>query len=135
MAKRVLVVDDDEDMQDLLRQALETESYNVTVAQDGLAALEILEQANPDLILLDLMMPRMDGSAFAKELHNRGLVPSVPIIVVSADVNAKQKIETMGADGYITKPFDLHRLLDEVAHFMEYLSKSDGTPTRSATSH
>jgi DNA-binding response OmpR family regulator len=135
MAKHVLVVDDDEDMQDLLRQALETESYDVTVAQDGLAALEILEQANPDLILLDLMMPRMDGTAFAKELHNRGLVPTVPIIVVSADVNAKQKIETMGADGYITKPFDLHRLLDEVAHFMEYLSSSDGTPTSSATSH
>jgi CheY-like chemotaxis protein len=125
MPKRVLVVDDDEDMQDLLRQALETESYEVTVAQDGLDALEMVEQASPDLILLDLMMPRMDGATFAKELHNRGLIPSTPIIVVSADVNAKQKIENMGADSYITKPFDLHCLLDEVAHFMEHLSLRD----------
>ena len=125
MPKRVLVVDDDEDMQDLLRQALETESYEVTVAQDGLDALEMVEQASPDLILLDLMMPRMDGATFARELHNRGLIPSTPIIVVSADVNAKQKIENMGADSYITKPFDLHCLLDEVAHFMEHLSLRD----------
>jgi CheY-like chemotaxis protein len=125
MPKRVLVVDDDEDMQALLRQALETESYEVTVAQDGLDALEMIEQASPDLILLDLMMPRMDGATFARELHNRGLIPSTPIIVVSADVNAKQKIENMGADSYITKPFDLHCLLDEVAHFMEHLSLHD----------
>jgi CheY-like chemotaxis protein len=125
MPKRVLVVDDDEDMQALLRQALETESYEVTVAQDGLDALEMIEQASPDLILLDLMMPRMDGATFARELHNRGLIPATPIIVVSADVNAKQKIENMGADSYITKPFDLHCLLDEVAHFMEHLSLHD----------
>src|ERR1051326_868233 len=135
MVKRVLVVDDDEDMQDLLRQALETENYEVTVAEDGLAALETLEHSHPDLILLDLMMPRMDGSTFAKELRNRQLVPSTPIIVVSADVNAKQKIESMGADGYITKPFDLHCLLDEVAHFMEYLSYNDSSPASSAPSY
>jgi DNA-binding response OmpR family regulator len=135
MFKRVLVVDDDEDMQDLLREALETESYEVMIAQDGLIALEVLEHIKPDLILLDLMMPRMDGSAFAKELRHRGLVPSVPIIVVSADVNAKQKIETMGADGYITKPFDLHSLLDEIAHFMVDLSSSEGVPIPNATSY
>jgi DNA-binding response OmpR family regulator len=135
MIKRVLVVDDDEDMQDLLRQALETENYEVIVAEDGLVALETLKQSSPDLILLDLMMPHMDGATFAKELHNRKLVPSIPIIVVSADVNAKQKIETMGADSYITKPFDLHRLLDEVAYFMGYLSSSDSSPTSSATPH
>lgn len=134
MAKRVLVVDDDEDMQDLLRQALETESYDVTVAQDGLVALEIVQQANPDLILLDLMMPRMDGATFAQELHRRGLATSVPIIVVSADVNAKQKIENMGADSYITKPFDLHCLLDEVAHFVVNLSVGIESPDRAASS-
>jgi CheY-like chemotaxis protein len=122
MGKRVLVVDDDEDMQDLLREALETEHYEVTVAKNGLDALGEVEKAVPDLILLDLMMPRMDGSQFTRELHERGFASSIPIIVVSADVNAKQKVEQMGADSYITKPFDLHRLLDEVSHFVEELA-------------
>jgi DNA-binding response OmpR family regulator len=122
MGKRVLVVDDDEDMQDLLREALETEDYEVTVAQNGLDALGEVEKAAPDLILLDLMMPRMDGSQFTRELHERGLAAEVPIIVVSADVNAQQKVEQMGADSYITKPFDLHSLLAEVSHFVEHLA-------------
>lgn len=114
MTKRVLIVDDDEDMQVLLQEALEIDRYEVSVAGDGVQALATLEQTTPDLILLDLMMPRMDGFTFAHEIQLRGL--HTPIIVISADVNARQRVEQMGARGYVTKPFDLFSLLNEVSH-------------------
>lgn len=125
MSKRVLIVDDDEDMQLLLQAALETEDYEVSVAEDGLVALQELEKDAPNLILLDLMMPRMDGYTFAKELQDRGLQSSIPIIVLSADVNAQQKVDQMGAESYVTKPFDLGDLLSEVSQFMEHLVPND----------
>ena len=121
MNKRVLVVDDDNDIQTLLQRILEDEDYQVVTAGDGLVALDEFEKSVPDLILLDLMMPRMDGYTFAEELRQRELRSSIPIIVLSADANAKQKVEQMGADSYITKPFDIGDLLDEISHFMEHL--------------
>ena len=122
MNKRVLVVDDDDDIQALLQMILESEDYEVVTAGDGLLALNELEKSTPDLILLDLMMPRMDGYTFAKELRQRKRQPTIPIIVLSADVNAKQKVEQMGADSYITKPFDIGSLLDKISHFMEHFT-------------
>ncbi|HLX41379.1 MAG TPA: response regulator [Ktedonobacteraceae bacterium] len=119
--KRVLIVDDDEDMQVLLQTVLENQEYEVVTAEDGLAALEELEKSAPDLILLDLMMPRMDGYAFTEELRQRGLQSTIPIIVISADVNAKQNTEQLGADSYIAKPFDVRDLLGEISHLMEHL--------------
>src|SRR2546427_9804725 len=116
MGRRLLVVDDDEDIQVLLKSVLESEDYEVITAGDGLVALNELEKSTPDLILLDLMMPRMDGYAFAKELRQRGRQSSIPIIVLSADVNAKHKVEQMGADSYITKPFDIGNLLGKISH-------------------
>jgi CheY-like chemotaxis protein len=121
MGRRLLVVDDDEDIQVLLKSVLESEDYEVITAGDGLVALNELEQSTPDLILLDLMMPRMDGYTFAEELRQRGLQSSIPVIVLSADVNAKQKVQQMGAEDYITKPFDLHDLLNKISQFMEHL--------------
>lgn len=126
MSKRVLVVDDDEDMQALLQTVLEKQEYEVVTAEDGLVALEELEKSIPDLIVLDLMMPRMDGYTFAEELRNRGLQSSIPIIVLSADVGAKQKINQLGADSYIAKPFDVRDLLGEISHFMEHLLPEEG---------
>jgi two-component system response regulator MprA len=125
--KRVLIVDDDEDMQALLQTVLENQEYEVITAEDGLAALQELEKSTPDLILLDLMMPRMDGYAFTEELRQRGLQSSIPIIVISADVNAKQNSEQLGANSYISKPFDVRDLLGEISHFMEYLIPEEKT--------
>lgn len=127
MSKRVLIVDDDEDLQALLQRALQNQEYEVVIAEDGLVALQELEKATPDLILLDIMMPRMDGYAFAEELRHRGLQSSVPIIVLSADVNAKQKVDEMGADSYIAKPFDVRDLLGEISLFMEHLVPEEST--------
>ncbi|GAC1347169.1 MAG: hypothetical protein NVSMB27_12020 [Ktedonobacteraceae bacterium] len=125
MGKRVLIVDDDEDIQALLQAVLESEEYEVSTAEDGIDALLELEKSVPDLILLDLMMPRMDGYAFAEKLHQQGLHSSIPIIVLSADVNAKQKVDQMGAESYITKPFDIQDLLGEISQFMEHLATEE----------
>ncbi len=127
MGKRVLVVDDDEDMQVLLQTVLEGQDYEVVTAEDGLVALRELEKATPDLIVLDLMMPRMDGYAFTEELRQRGLQATIPIIVLSADVNAKQNADQLGADSYIAKPFDVRDLLGEISHFMEHFIPLDDT--------
>ncbi len=114
MRKKVLVVDDDAGLQDLLQVILELEDHEVIIAENGLVALEKIEQVKPDLIFLDLMMPYMDGFAFTNELQRRGLRSSIPIIVLTADARAQATLEHMGFDSYLTKPFDLHCFLDEM---------------------
>ena len=114
MGRTVLVVDDDESIQATLRDLLEDEGYQVLTANDGLDALDQLTPILPDLILLDLMMPRMDGYAFVEELSRRGLRPAVPVIVLTADGNIRQKAMQVGAEGYAEKPFSLLTLLEQV---------------------
>jgi CheY-like chemotaxis protein len=111
----VFVVDDDEWIHELLTMALEDDGYQVVTAHDGREALELLERCRPRLILLDWMMPLMNGPAFAAELRRRGLRPGIPILVVTADSNARGNAEQIGAEGYVRKPFDLGHLLDQVA--------------------
>ncbi len=82
------------------------------MASDGVDALTILAERRPDLILLDVGMPRMDGFAFAEELGRRGLHPGIPIVVLTADGNARQKASRIGAWTYLTKPFSVDALLD-----------------------
>jgi len=105
---RVLVVDDDPDILDALSEILEVEGYEVQRARNGREALQRLEQAPPDLVLLDLMMPVMDGWEFARSL-NPDARP--PIIVLSADRNVSVKAQEIGALGWLAKPFELSELL------------------------
>lgn len=116
--KLVLVVDDDSGLQETLQAVLESEDYEVAIAADGLVALEKIAARRPNLILLDLMMPRMDGYAFAKELQRQGLRSSIPIVVLTADGRAQSKAAQVGADGYLEKPFEIPDLLDEVSRLV-----------------
>jgi len=109
--RRVLVVDDDPDILDALSEILEVEGYDVHRARNGREALVRVEQAPPDLVLLDLMMPVMDGSEFARNLAP-GRRP--PIIVLSADRNVSVKAMEIGALGWLAKPFELDELLAAV---------------------
>ncbi len=118
MNKKVMVVDDDIGVQETLEAILEFEGYAVTSARDGIEALTLLERESFSLILLDLMMPRMDGYAFVQELKARGLRSAVPILILTADGRAKHKAEAIEADGYVAKPFELVNLLDEVARLV-----------------
>ncbi len=108
---RVLVVDDDPDILDALSEILEVEGYDVQRARNGREALQRLEQGVPDLVLLDLMMPVMDGWEFARSLAP-GARP--PIIVLSADRNVSAKAKEIGALGWLAKPFELSELLEAV---------------------
>jgi CheY-like chemotaxis protein len=114
MAPLVLVVDDDPDILEAICDILDSEGYRVTRARHGAEALERLQAERPSLILLDLMMPVMDGLAFANALRERRLDPEIPIVVISADGNP-QKAASIGARGFLAKPFDIEALLSHVA--------------------
>jgi two-component system chemotaxis response regulator CheY len=110
MPKAVLVIDDDPQIRWMLDLALRHEGYAVIPAENGQQALECLEERVPNLILLDLAMPEMDGPALAAELERRADLPRLPIIVMSADRDAGQKAAAIGAAAYLRKPFDLDDL-------------------------
>lgn len=118
MSGLILVVDDDAGIQDFLQIALEAEGYEVVIAEDGKDALEKLKNITPDLILLDLMMPRMNGYAFAKALQHQGCRSAIPLVVLTADAQAKEKAALVAADAYLIKPFDLEDLLKIIARFL-----------------
>ncbi|GAC1390706.1 MAG: hypothetical protein NVS4B11_27960 [Ktedonobacteraceae bacterium] len=111
MKKRVLIIDDEEDIQVVIHALLETSDYEIDTAENGQIALDKLQNgAKPDIILLDLMMPRMSGYTLLNELHNRGLHTAFSIIVMSADVFTKQQMDRMGVKAFISKPFDINEL-------------------------
>lgn len=116
MGYRLLIVDDDANVQKMLKILLEYEHLDVMLASDGLEALECVERVRPDLILLDLMMPRMDGRAFVEELERRGLRSALPVIVLTADIHARALIEGMGVEDWLIKPFHLSDLLGKIRH-------------------
>ena len=112
----VLVVDDDPDILATVEQILAIEGYNVIRARNGSEALLVLEGVQPDLIILDLMMPVMDGWEFRRQLRDHRAA-ATPVLVVSADRDLSQKAASIQADGYSAKPFDLDHLLTEVQRF------------------
>lgn len=95
MTKRILVVEDDTSIRELLVELLESEGYSVSSAINGLEGLKYLQtQGNPDLILIDLMMPVMDGYSFRTEQLKNSNWASIPTVVMSAEANAKEKMKT-----------------------------------------
>jgi two-component system chemotaxis response regulator CheY len=110
----VLVVDDDPDILDAICDILEVERYRVARARNGVEALERVAEERPAIILLDLMMPVMDGVTFAHALRQRPVGGNVPILVISADGNPA-RAASVGARGYLAKPFDIDALLGHVA--------------------
>jgi two-component system chemotaxis response regulator CheY len=112
--RTVLVVDDDELLRESVRLALADEGYDVVAARDGAHALEQLNGRRPALILLDLMMPDVNGFQFIEQLRQRGLYPGIPVLAVTAASQALWKAEWIEADGCLEKPFDIQTLLDTV---------------------
>jgi two-component system response regulator MprA len=109
--RRVLVVDDDPSIQGFLAEALTDEGYGVRTAGNGREALSILGEWRPDLILLDLMMPEMDGWVFRAAQRTMPEVSSVPVIVLSATRDLAAKVHTLAPAEVFAKPFDLEMLL------------------------
>ena len=107
--KTVLVVDDDDSIRLLLCSLLEGEGCRAVPARHGREALDLVEAGLPDMVLLDIQMPVLDGRGFAREFHGR-YNGSVPIVVVSAG-NAKALAGEVGASDWVGKPFDIDHLL------------------------
>ena len=112
-AERILVVDDDESIRQIVRLCLTDEGFEVHEAWNGQAALRALDEFQPDLILLDLRMPVMDGWEFARRYASLP-GPHVPIVAFVAALNAAQECATLPAASILTKPFDLDDLLKAV---------------------
>ena len=111
--ERILVVDDEKEIRDLIGIYLSNEGYEVLKASNGLEALELLEKQNADLIILDIMMPKMDGIQACVKIREKN---NMPIIMLSAKGEDIDKIMglTTGADDYVTKPFNQLELLARV---------------------
>jgi len=128
MPKKILVVDDDPDILDASAMILESRGYQVTTARDGVEGLAKLEAENPDLMILDLLMPKMDGFAVCKELQNSkwSNLRGTPILILSSvrEEAARRRYELemgreLAADDYVEKPFPPEQLLERVARLLK----------------
>ena len=117
---KVLLVDDDPVILKLLQVNFEMEGYTVMTAADGVEGLEKARSERPDIVLLDIMMPRMDGLQVTQALKGDDSTKDIPIILLSAKAQASdiQAGRDMGADDYLTKPFDPLELLERVGDLL-----------------
>jgi DNA-binding response OmpR family regulator len=112
--KRVLVVDDDARIREFISRALVLEGYSVETAADGELALEMLPNIQPELILLDMRMPNIDGKEFMRRYRQQDGIVHAPVIVLTAAHETVPAGELLHAAGYLPKPFDLDELLNIV---------------------
>lgn len=118
-AKRILLVDDDQEIIESMRLALEAKGYQVLVARNGNEGLAMAERENPDLVILDMMMPLRSGFLVLEKLRVTRTVPTKVIMVTANEGNRhKAYAETLGVDDYIRKPFAMDRLLKSVAKLL-----------------
>jgi diguanylate cyclase (GGDEF)-like protein len=132
---RILVVDDHEDNVELLRARLEARGYRVAAAMDGQEALDSVLAAPPDLILLDVMMPRVDGIEVVRRLKGNADLPFIPIIMQTALETTEDKVEGLdaGADDYITKPINFAELEARVKSLLRIKALQEELAAANAT--
>ena len=117
--KRVLIVDDDSEIVDSVKFALESKGYGVIVARDGNQGLALAEREDPDLMILDMMMPKRSGFLVLEKLRRTRPDP-IRVIMITANEGSRHKAyaEVLGVDDYICKPFAMDRLLDSVKRLL-----------------
>jgi two-component system KDP operon response regulator KdpE len=117
--KRVLIVDDDPDILLFLRIDLEAEGFDAVLASDGETALRRIEEERPDLVLLDVMMPVLDGWATLQAISALPRPPRVIILSAKSSTRDKERAQELGADRYITKPFEVRDVVDAIRVVLE----------------
>ena len=117
-AKHILVIEDDAAIRETLAEILEFEGYRVTVAANGREGLQRSREARPAVILLDLMMPVMNGYEFRAEQKASADLASIPIIMISADGNLTQKAAAIDTPHFLKKPIELDVLLETIKKFV-----------------
>lgn len=121
MMKKVLVIEDEPHISKLVKVILEKNGFNVLQAFVGQEGLNMAKREKPDLIILDVMMPNMDGFEVAKRLTGMGKTKNIPIIMLSSAAQFKDKMRGIesGAVDYITKPFDNEELIEKVKEYVK----------------
>ena len=127
MEKTILIVEDDSNIRELLQLYLAQEGYRIETAQDGAEGLRAVKRVHPDLVLLDLMMPVMDGTQMIRELR---AFSNTPVIVLTAkgEVFDKVTLLELGADDYITKPFEMREVIARVRAVLRRFDQEVGEP-------
>lgn len=118
--KNILIVDDEQDIVESLKFVLETAGYNCYTAFDGEEGLRLAKEIMPDLIILDVMMPKINGYKISRLLKYDSKYKKIPILMITARSQEEDKLigEETGADEYITKPFDLDDVLKQVEKYL-----------------
>ena len=113
MGKRILIVEDDSDIVEVVTRILERKGYQVFIAMDGIAALEKARRESPDLIILDLDLPKLSGEEVCKEIRRDEKLKITPVIMLTGKSSDVDKVvgRVIGADQYLTKPFEINTLL------------------------
>ena len=133
----VLVVDDEPDLVELIQYALETEGYRVLTAADGVTALQTAEAERPDLVVLDVMMPRMDGLALTEQIRQRAALRLTPILMLTAKTGERDEIAGLGAgaDDYLPKPVSPRRLVSRVRALLRRGTREEEATTSTVRVH
>lgn len=118
-AKRILLVDDDQEIVESMRIALQAKGYEILVARDGNQGLAMAEREDPDLVILDMMMPKRSGFLVLEKLRRTRAVP-LRVIMITANEGSRHKAyaEMLGVDDYIRKPFAMDRLMESVERLL-----------------
>lgn len=129
--KTILIIDDEEDLRETLEYQLRAKNFNVVTAVDGLDGLEKLKDLRPDLIILDVNMPRMNGIEFYEKIKGDAAKPPYPVLILTARANMEQCFRDLDVDGFMVKPFDLQDLTQEATAIIQRNSsiyyQQDGT--------
>ncbi len=120
MAKLILVVDDDPKNLKLIRDLLQVSGYKTVEATGGEQGVKLAKSKKPDLILMDILMPKVDGYTACREIKMDKATKAIPVVMLtSLDYELNKELgRDMGADGYITKPVDRQKLLDVISRFL-----------------
>jgi DNA-binding response OmpR family regulator len=118
MDKKILAVDDDVDILDALEVVLTMEDYDVETIAKGEEVYKMVENFQPDLIILDVLLSGNDGRTICKKLKSDNKTKRIPVIMISAHPSAKESVREVGANAFLAKPFDIDELLQEVKKFL-----------------
>ena len=118
-SKKILIVDDEQQLVLAMKIRLQSKSYEVITASDGQEALDCANKDRPDLIILDVMMPGMDGYSCLRELNNRFGRGKIPVIILTARERMKDLFELEGIEDYMVKPFDYEDLLIRIQRVLQ----------------
>jgi DNA-binding response OmpR family regulator len=130
MAQRILIADDDREIVRLVRAYLEKNGYQVLTAYDGSEALQLLRSERPDLLLLDLMLPKVDGWTITRTLRSDAHLAATPILMLTARVEDEDKVLglELGADDYVTKPFNPREVVARVRALLRRAQEGPARP-------